>query len=245
MSDQPCEESLLRVVCRFRWASLQIQNLCNPVRMKLESDVEDAMDHLPDTLLELYATIFQQIQQSPPEARSIAISTLQWLLCAHVPLSSKQMIDLASPPSKILYSEILIEDDILSVCCNLVVLDRELDCFRFAHISVQDFFNGRAGFEYDAVHTMAVGRCLDLYYIEPLDQGWDIYGTFQTRQSFEYAATYWIVHYKCINDKCRTVSLRNRVVNFLYTEIRFSQVLNNGCFTCTTMLQHKSAPTVL
>lgn len=31
-------------------------------------------------------------------------------------------------------------DDILDVCCNTVVLDTELDIFRFTHLSVSDYF---------------------------------------------------------------------------------------------------------
>ena len=203
--------------CRFRWASLQIQNLCNPHRMKIVRDVEDALDRLPETLSELYALIFDQIQKTEPGGRSIAIHTLQWLLCAQVSLSVEQMVDLVSFPSRILFSDVIGAADVLAVCCNLVVLDQELNCFRFAHVSVRDFFEGRNRFENDTVHTMAVRRCFDIYDTDPLDRSPTPVGRFQTRPSFEYAARYWIVHYKCVDEGILKATLKERVQSFFFS----------------------------
>lgn len=180
--------------------------------MKVASDVENALDRLPETLAELYALTYEQVKQTEPDGRYIAIRTLQWLLCAHIPLSTGQMIDMVSPPSRLLYSDQITSVDLLNVCCNLVVLDHELDCFRFAHVSVRDFFDGQTGFENDTVHTMAVDRCLDLYSMEPLDCVRGSYGPFQSKPCFEYAARYWIVHYSCI--KQRVPSLGERAKDF-------------------------------
>ena len=187
--------------------------------MKLASDVEDALNHLPETLAESYALIFEQIQQTEHEGRSVALHTLQWLLCAQVPLSVQQMVDLVSPPSRVLFSEAPTATDVLSVCCNLVVLDHELDCFRFAHVSVRDFFDGRKGFENDTVHKMALRQCLDFYDIDPLVVSPLPISPFQVRPSFQYAAKYWIVHYHCINAKNRTGSIKDRVQRFFIKEL--------------------------
>lgn len=202
---------------RFRWASLQIQNLCDPQRMKLASDVEAALDRLPETLAELYGLILEQIQRTEPEGRSVAENALKWLLCAQVSLSTKQMIELVPATSKLLFSEagpMLEAADILSLCCNLVVLDMELDCFRFAHVSVRDFLESRVGFDSDTIHMMAVRKCLDIYDIDPLDHQQTVLSGFQTRPSFGYAATYWIVHYKQIDISKRKASLEDRVSCF-------------------------------
>ena len=181
--------------------------------MRIASDVEDALDRLPETLAELYALILDQIQKTEPGGRSIALHTLQWLLCAQVSLSVEQLVDLVSSPARIFFDDVINATDVLSVCCNLVVLDKELNCFRFAHVSVRDFFEGRDGFENDTIHTMAVRRCLDLYDIEPLDSS-PIFGPFQCRPSFKYAAQYWIVHYKCVSESNRRTSLKERVQSF-------------------------------
>ena len=199
---------------RLRRASVQIQDFCDPQRMKIASDVEAALDRLPGTLSKHYALILEQIQQTGPEGRSIAKNALKWLLCAQVPLSTVQMIDLVSFPSRILFSDMVTAAEILSLCCNLVVLDMEVNCFRFAHVSVRDFLENRSGFENDAVHTMAVRKCLDFYDTDPLDSELTLLGSFQSRPSFEYAARYWIVHYKHIYISNRAASLEERVKCF-------------------------------
>ncbi|KAL8720548.1 MAG: hypothetical protein Q9181_007895, partial [Wetmoreana brouardii] len=47
----------------FLWASLQIQNLCDPERMLVIRDVEDALLHLPPTLFQLYNAIMARIDK--------------------------------------------------------------------------------------------------------------------------------------------------------------------------------------
>lgn len=54
------------------------------------------------------------------------------------------------------------KDDILSICCNFVVLDPELGVFRFAHLSVQEFLQNRTGFASAAVNALAVEICLTI-----------------------------------------------------------------------------------
>lgn len=98
--------------------------------MKIARDVENALERLPETLSELYSLILEQIQQMEPEARKIAINVLQWLLCAQTTLSVQQLLDLVSLPSREASYKALTTDDLLNVCCNLVVLDQQLDCFR-------------------------------------------------------------------------------------------------------------------
>ena len=117
---------------------------------------------------------------------------MKWLLCAQVTLSTEQMIDLVSPVSKLFFSDMITIADNLGLCCNLVVLDMELDCFRFAHVSIRDFLESRSGFHNSAVHTVIMGKCLDIYDIEPLDEHPAQWRSFQSWPSFQYATKYWM-----------------------------------------------------
>ena len=50
--------------------------------------------------------------------------------------------------------------DVLSLCCNLVVLDGEQDVFRFAHLSVREYLEGRTEYSLLSSHRLALERCL-------------------------------------------------------------------------------------
>src|SRR5439155_22492695 len=85
-----------------------------------------------------YSIIYNQIRNSGPASREIADKSLKWLLCAQKSLSTSEFIAavMVSCISKPLDD---LKSDILSVCCNLIVLDTKLDVFRFAHLSVREF----------------------------------------------------------------------------------------------------------
>ena len=183
--------------------------------MKIARDVENALERLPETLSELYSLILEQIQQMEPEGRKIAMNVLQWLLCAQTKLSVQQLLDLVSIPLREASYKALTTDDLLNVCCNLVVLDKQLDCFRFAHVSVRDFLDDRNGFEHDLLHIMAANRCLDLYWTRPFTGKTTQNAYAYVTSSFAYAAGYWIVHYERINASSRTKDLKERVQGFL------------------------------
>lgn len=81
---------------RFRWASLRIQNLCDPPRIKIVKNVEAALERLLTTLSELYALISDLISRTESEGRSIAEAVLRWLLYSQRPLSNCELIDFVS-----------------------------------------------------------------------------------------------------------------------------------------------------
>ena len=125
------------ILPRFRWVSLQLQQLCDPSRIKTAEDIEDALRHLPQTLAELYSIIYDQVLNSAEHSRILAQNVINWLLCAQRPLSSAQLTSAASAHLKQPASN----DQLLDVCCNLVAYDADSDIFRFTHLSVREFFD--------------------------------------------------------------------------------------------------------
>jgi hypothetical protein len=81
-------------------------------------------------------------------------SILRWLLCAQVPSTFCFLAAAVNAD--------LTEAQILDLCCNLVVRDKNSLEFRFAHLSVQEYLEGRPEFSEEAVNACAVSRCIDL-----------------------------------------------------------------------------------
>ncbi|KAH0538835.1 hypothetical protein FGG08_004611 [Glutinoglossum americanum] len=146
----------------FRWVSLQIQNPCNPQRVKLEADINREIGKLPKTLEELYALVYDQISHSALESRSTTEKSLKLFLCGQRPLQTLESIAAVSVDSEGRCIK-LSKDDVLNTCCGMVVLDAELGVFQFAHLSVREYLEGREDFATIETNTLAAERCIDTY----------------------------------------------------------------------------------
>ena len=166
----------------FLWARLQIQNLCDPERMIVASDVEDALQQLPTTLIALYSSILDRIDRIAPHGRLLATKTLSWVLCARTPLDPAIMAQMLQPSRS---ENLLHAQDILGLCCNLVVLDNSLEVFRFAHASVREFLESQPRFSYQKINFDAARECVRVILDAPT----------ATYTALEYAASFWTEHY--------------------------------------------------
>ncbi|KAL8934772.1 MAG: hypothetical protein Q9216_005740 [Gyalolechia sp. 2 TL-2023] len=180
----------------FLWASLQIQNLCDPERIKVASDVEEALLQLPETLLTIYKAIMDRIDRTAVHGRAWAKKALRWLLCAREPLTSETLVEMVglreSDNPKALH---LLKDEVLSLCCNLVVLDNYSDVFRFAHASIREFLEVQPEFEYQVTNLQAAAEALMFVQSERTA----IEGAFA-----RYATKYWLFHYRNLDLHFRT-----------------------------------------
>ncbi|KAH0536068.1 hypothetical protein FGG08_007034 [Glutinoglossum americanum] len=177
----------------FRWVSLQIQNLCDSRRIRYEEDIREELRRLPETLVESYDVIYQTISNSGRASRMVAEKAMKWLICAQRPLKCRELIAAVSVDSEgnCLRSS---NDDLLDTCCNMVVLDSELDIFRFAHLSVREYLEGRGDYSLLEAHTLALERCLDVHTFQ-LEMAPSVEPTIeQNRILVPYANLYWPVH---------------------------------------------------
>lgn len=98
---------------------------------------------------------------------------------------------------------------VLDLCANFVVLDTELDVFRFAHLSVREFLEKKEGFDAASNHAVAAECCLRyLLDVKPryevcIKGGWikeDNEGPSRLRRAafrnlcHEYSCLYWLFH---------------------------------------------------
>ena len=96
---------------------------------------------------------------------------------------------------------------VLDLCANFVVLDTELDVFRFAHLSVREFLEKKEGFDAASNHAVAAECCLRyLLDVKPryevcIKGGWikeDNEGPSRLRRAafrnlcHEYSCLYWL-----------------------------------------------------
>src|SRR5436189_3508879 len=109
--------------------------------MKIEDDINHELGRLPQTLADLYAVIYEQVAQTGLKGGLIAERALKWLLCAQENLSTEKFIAAVSVSSGT-YTP-LTRENILALCCNFIISDTELDTFRFAHLSVREYLEGR------------------------------------------------------------------------------------------------------
>ncbi|KAI9772569.1 MAG: hypothetical protein M1839_002451 [Geoglossum umbratile] len=142
----------------FRWVSLQLQHLCGP-KIVLEDDLLEEMGKLPRDLADIYPMIYEQVSELGPRSHSVAVRALKWLLCAERPLSAAEFIAAASVDSEGVHTRVS-ESQMLELCCNLIVLDTDLNIFRFAHLSVREYLEKREEYALASTHATAAERCL-------------------------------------------------------------------------------------
>ncbi|KAJ6007891.1 hypothetical protein N7540_011867 [Penicillium herquei] len=143
----------------FLWVQLQVERLCKLVSTY---SVLETLNEPSKTLASidgLYSKILDDLQQNDPFAYRIAARAFSWLLCMFEPLSTVAFLDAVSvgipEDQKPSLSELL------SICSNLIIADKQLDTLRFAHVSLKEFLEIRSEFKFENAHRMAISSCLE------------------------------------------------------------------------------------
>lgn len=190
---------------RFSWVKLSIQHL---QLAKQESTVRRQLGKLPIGLAKLYEWIYQSILEYLPEDKVATETIFGWMLCAQESATLELMVA-AVRMGSLKGRRDLIESQILDLCCNLVVFDKILSEFRFAHLSVKEYLESRAEFTEEVVNTAAVSRCIDLLQT-PKERH-----TSDDLALQHYASSYWPIHYLCSGQSQHVGSGRERFEKFL------------------------------
>ena len=92
------------------------------------------------------------------EQVSIVESAFKLLLSLQTPLRHKEFLQALSfcGDDKIDLSA----EELLDLSCNFLVLDTELDMFRFAHLSVREYLETRSEYSLESSHALAARFCL-------------------------------------------------------------------------------------
>ena len=190
---------------RFRWVSLQLQYLCLIIK---DDTVWKRLGELPATLRDLYnETYVERLGNYAEDDRQTAEAILRLLMCLREPLKTKSFLlalEYYGEESTSITTEVL-----LDLCANFVVLDTELDVFRFAHLSVREFLERKKEFDAASWHAVAAECCLRyLLNVKPryevsTEDGWmtededdqnDQHRAIFWDPCHEYTCLYWPFH---------------------------------------------------
>ncbi|RDW72196.1 hypothetical protein BP5796_08230 [Coleophoma crateriformis] len=143
----------------FRLPSLHIETLCDPYQVKTEDNARHVLGKLPKKLNESYQLIFEQINMGEYPNPEIASRIMNWLMCALRKMDTAEFVAAISVDSSGQCFN-LKAADVLSICCNLVVLDQEQNTFRFAHLSVREYLESLEDYSSLRTHSLALERSL-------------------------------------------------------------------------------------
>ncbi|KAF4470591.1 ankyrin repeat [Fusarium albosuccineum] len=164
----------------FRWASLQLEALC---QQRTDNGVLERLGRLPKTLKALYQEIMTRIESFEAiSERQLAQTALSWLLCGKRRFGSETFLLAVSGAT-----EELSRDQVLDLCCNLVIYDNNMDTFRFSHLSVQEFLGEHVSYRQASAHALLAEACLMHMLQSPC---------FPTTLDpfLEYSCDYWAEH---------------------------------------------------
>ncbi|CAH0018272.1 unnamed protein product [Clonostachys rhizophaga] len=131
----------------FQWAALQVQHLTQ-LAFWSESLIKDRLGKLPKTLEKAYDEIWQMILLKDGIESRLAKRAISWVLCSPQPLTTEELsiaikIETDGCDKLFDFHDTLMEKDILSLCCNLLKLEKEVDRWQFCHLSAAEYIENR------------------------------------------------------------------------------------------------------
>ena len=201
-------------MCRFLWVSLQIENLCDSSRIKVEGDLVDELARLPRSLADMYSLLLENIDRIEQRGRTIAKTVLKWLLCTK-DASSRATIAACSKTTSSEHGSFSIPD-VLDVCSTLVIYDEALDRFQFAHLSIREFLESQP--DYDPSEA---NRSVLEWSLQRLIDDQSPKDPFRS-----YAIRYWDFHYCCLNKQQRKEVFELHTKRFLFNGTDSSDFYN-------------------
>ena len=209
--------------------SLQIENLCDSRRIKIEGDLVNELTRLPRTLADMYALILENIRQIEQRGRTVAEKVFKWLICTRN--ASSRLTIAACSEELLTHRQSVSISDILDVCSTLVIYDEALDKFRFAHLSIREFLESQPGYT-----PSEANRCV-------LEQSLQILTRFPSlvEKPFQaYATHHWLFHYHRLNEQHRKEAFELHAKRFFFNGIYPSEFFKGWISECKLWLRKDS-----
>ena len=177
----------------------------------------EELTRLPPTLAGMYSLILDKISQMGQYGRNVAETALRWLLCT-LDSSSETTIAACSARTSTRRGALSIHD-VLDVCCNLVVYDKALKIFRFAHLSVSEFLESQPGFTLAEANQSVAKRSLQrLFSTFSWQEQWSTFG--------QYAVSHWTYHYQNLGEKRRKEFFEHFAKRFFFNGAESGEAYN-------------------
>ncbi|KAJ5104243.1 NACHT nucleoside triphosphatase [Penicillium argentinense] len=144
----------------FQWADMQIHQIA---KYKSPADVFDRLEHLPEDLEKTYDEVWRQIESQGKYDQIFIKRALRWVMSASKPLSSVELLAAirVGPEGDLLRKlDTVDEQGLLSICNNFLVVDPQLGVWRFPHLSVREYLEGKEDWSTAHAHYHAASVCL-------------------------------------------------------------------------------------
>ncbi|MCJ1463344.1 hypothetical protein MMC07_001951 [Pseudocyphellaria aurata] len=169
----------------FLWVKLQVERLC---REKTENGVIEALQNkLPENLYQLYQESLSHTFNNGTVARDTAVKVFSWILYMREPLTPSALLAAVSDGQ----NSTLQLSQLMAVCANLVVLDKDCNAIRFAHQSVKEFLQRHEPFTGAVAHNFLASTCIKFCSRGPVSTK---NLQLSSDDFYVYAAMYWPVH---------------------------------------------------
>ncbi|GKZ77750.1 hypothetical protein AnigIFM56816_000533 [Aspergillus niger] len=158
----------------FQWTYLQLKQLEKCVSPEA---IQECLGTLPKTLDDTYDKLLEEIENSPPHDRDLALRALKWVLAARKPLSREDLLEAVRINPDIMTTELctpISDDALLALCRNFLVIDTERDVWRISHLSVAEYFELRQSWT-TAVTNLMVGKACLLFMLSEICWNESIY----------------------------------------------------------------------
>ncbi|GLA39989.1 hypothetical protein AnigIFM63309_007593 [Aspergillus niger] len=193
----------------FLWVTLQLERICDMERIKDIDSIRQVLTSLPQTLNQSYELLYKRIQDMGEGPRTVALQSLQWLLCAKRKLSVSEF--LAAVRKSPVKCNSISARSIIDYCCNLVVIDNVADTFRLAHVTVREFLEENSNDAILEANLIVSRRCLGTF----------LWGEFSEDGLLHYATRYWPAHVQQLNGSHQRHEIQAVMTEFFTQEEHF------------------------
>ena len=194
---------------RFLWVKLQIERLC---REKIEDDVMIALENnLPEDLDQLYQESLSHIFKTGMTARDAAVRIFSWMLHMREPLTPSAFLAAVSNGQK----STMQLSELMALCANLVVLDKNCNVIRFSHPSAKDFLERHDAFTGGMAHNLLASTCIETCSRGPVSRSSLQY---PSDDFYVYAAIYWPIHSCMAESIAADKDIVNKMTSFIFDE---------------------------
>ena len=104
---------------------------------------------------------------------------------------------------------------LMAICANLVVVDKECNVIRFAHQSVKEFLEGHDSFTGAVAHNLLASTCIEACSRGPVSTR-NLH--LPSDDFYVYAAMYWPVHSKVAESMAANNDIVDKMTSFIFDE---------------------------
>ncbi|KAI5784775.1 hypothetical protein EDC01DRAFT_693331, partial [Geopyxis carbonaria] len=208
LQDDICKDLGAKAKGMFQLAALQITILYDAYT---KDDLIRSLKVSPQTLYEAYQEIFTRIITNTGDAPKLALNAFRWIQCSYEPLDSAALLDAIRIQPDGSRLSVIDVYGLLGACQNLIIYDRSLDMFRFAHLSMSEYLQQKLSV-FDS-HVYAAKVCMSFLCDSDYERQYRMHapwsiktkqGAHKDRHLLLYSTVFWPWHIsKCegaVND---------------------------------------------